>query len=284
ADWWTQNSNGITDLAVSNPDFNNAKTEEQKSAWKNLSFRCEFVNKPCFGDIAKNAAFTLEGYGLKVAREVDSFVLKKLVKAEPLIEYLKALGYTEIAERISAFVKDIVQKGPKIKTPEEWSVFLKSHNLPEKMELDFNSYLGNFDLEGKLTEEVVKDILQATFEKEGSPVNYQNECIRWLAKAGLNPKGCFTDVVNFMAIEAMYKGSLPQVLMMDGEQDDDGVVAMLKDQIQTGKTRVVVQLPKDSAADPIAKFYSEQGYEILRDSESRNMEALRKHHAALLKA
>ena len=84
--------------------------------------------------------------------------------------------------------------------------------------------------------------------------------------------GCFTDVVNFLEIH----DEVPSVLMMDAEKDDRGVLALLlKHHKENGtKLRIIVQLPTDERADVIAQLYSDLGYEILRDPESLNLEAL----------
>lgn len=282
AAWWRQNGEKIETLYLSNPPFNQPLKDraDQIAAWANLQFGLVRVNQPCFGKIVHETAALLKQYGVNVTYEVDSFVIGKLVKTEPLIEHLRASGFEKIAERIKAFVADLTENGKNIQSQEQWTLFLRKHHLPEEMDLDFNSYLRNFDFEGQLDDVNLKAINEAKFaDKDGKQVTYKDECIRWLTKVGFNPKGCFTDVVNYLHMVSETK-ELPAVFMMDAEMDDDGVLSILRrlHQDNGSEMRVIVQLPDAQEVEYIANRYLGLGCEILRDPESRNLPALLKHH------
>ena len=266
-------------LYLSSPPFNKAKTPEQTTAWETI--KATSIDRPSFGDAAKNAANCVAQSGEKVEWGVDSFVLGKLPKTAPLIKELESRDLFQIAARIQTFINDLGKR--KIKSLEEWEEFLKSHNLPVAMELDFNLYLKNFDFDGELTPETLEEINnKGIADKDGKTVSIKEECIRWLAKVDFRPMGCFTDVTNLMEINPQ---ELPSILMMDAEGDDKGVLSILnrRHAEQGTKLQVIVQLPTDERADPIANHYSELGYEVFRDPESQNMPALLRTWSELMK-
>jgi hypothetical protein len=223
----------------------------------------------------------VQASGATVEYGLDPLVVGKLSKSkvEPLFHELEFRKLDLIASRLRLFVEDVHKS--QIASREQWEQFLTSHGLPKQMDLNIDNYLKNFDSDNSLTRELIVEINETKVtDKDGKVSSLKEGAIRWLTKLDFRPIGCFTDVVNLTKIN----GELPSILMMDAEGDDDGVLSLLNKyhQEKGTKLRVVVQLPTDKRADRIANEYAGLGYEILRDSESRNIEALLRTHADLV--
>ena len=267
AAWWKRHT--PIQLFLSSPPFNGPRSPEQIAAWESIPL--VKINKPCFGDIVITAAQAVQESGEPVQYGVSDFVLGKLSKVGPLVRELQSRNLGTIAARIQTFVTDI--QANKMTSFEEWEAFLNRHHLPRVMNLNFDHYLKNFDFDNQLTPELLAEINDfEIIDKDGKSVALKHECIRWLTKATFGPIGCFADVVNLMEV----KDELPSILMMDAEGDDKGVLSILRKRHEEKGTalKVVVQLPTDPRADGIAEYYASLGYEILRDPESRNIDAL----------
>ena len=201
-----------------------------------------------------------------------------------------------------------------ISTPQEWKAFIDEHVQPGwEDRLHFDHLLDNFGFEKHVGEELRKvqhiEVNPTTGAEEKQTL--QHYSFRWLSKAftGFNVEGCLADVVNLLFamagkterdygtekpsdIEVVKVISetgrkicdddlqglwIPTHVAIDAENDDLLCWLLLEYVHQRLGTelKVLVQLPKDEAFEPINGFLKgRQNVTICRDPESQNGQAV----------